>query len=78
MNYFLFSLKSIRLFLKSHKIILEKKHISKFSQILHPLYNELYFLKASYQDIELLPPFGKIDFSIESVRIANMNKSQVL
>ena len=31
-----------------------------------------------YQNVELLPSFGEVDFVIENVRIADLDKGQVL
>ena len=37
-----------------------------------------YKFNSTYQYIELLPPFSKVHFPIKSIRVANMNKCQVL
>ena len=32
----------------------------------------------THQNIELLPSFGKIDFAVDQIWVANLNKGQVL
>ena len=37
-----------------------------------------FWLNDTHQNVELLPSFGKIDFAVNQIWVANLNKSQVL
>ena len=54
--------------------------VEEIDDFIFPLERVSLLLEASQivQDIELLPPFGEVDFSVEGITVADVDKGQVL
>ena len=56
------------------------KFVKEIDDFIFPLERVSLLLEASQivQDIELLPPLGEVDFSVEGITVADVDKGQVL